>query len=277
MDEVLAQPLTFESSALRFVCISDTHNDDCRRHIPAGDILLHAGDMTNFGTVDEMRAAVDWIASLPHPLKIIVAGNHDMGLDTAHSTYSPESQSAPHPGFLGKPYAFIYPPAPSAQATAAWESASALAGLDQTNEVQIWLMHSPPFGRLDRVPVPGLTGCRVQMDKIAAARPQLCLFGHYHYPWGVERVKWREEGGADSGSEDKNIADVRLLTASPERQAAEGFTIPVKSEFDFSGDGEEERLVRGKETLFVNAGWMTMKKNATDYRNPPFVITLSLE
>ena len=72
------QPLfavhAFDTDTLRLICISDTHNDDCRSHVPDGDILLHAGDMTDFGTLEEFQAAVDWIISLPHPVKVVVAG-----------------------------------------------------------------------------------------------------------------------------------------------------------------------------------------------------------
>jgi 3',5'-cyclic AMP phosphodiesterase CpdA len=59
---------------VRIVCISDTHNDDCTDHLPDGDILIHAGDMTDDGTADELQAAYDWISALPHKVKIIVAG-----------------------------------------------------------------------------------------------------------------------------------------------------------------------------------------------------------
>lgn len=64
----------FDTNILRFVCVSDTHNDDCRDHIPDGDILLHAGDMTNSGSLEELQIAVDWIISLPHAVKVVVAG-----------------------------------------------------------------------------------------------------------------------------------------------------------------------------------------------------------
>ena len=233
------------------------------------------------------------------------------------------------PEFLGKPYAFIYPPAPSAQATAAWASAPSPPShspchspcppthgcrqqgqeLNENNldlqkaqilqPVDIWLMHSPPFGRLDRVPVAGLTGCSVQAEKIAAARPRLCVFGHYHYSWGVERVHWpqqdmnhceheheneREKNSGEHEEEEAEkciaaaaAAEVTLLAASAERQAAEGFTMPMRCEFDFTGSGDEKKLIGGEETVYVNAGWMTMRKTDTEYRNPPFVVTIPLD
>jgi Calcineurin-like phosphoesterase len=64
---------------IRVVCISDTHSNITS--IPNGDVLIHAGDMTNDGTVEEIQAQIDWIDSLPHREKVIIAGNHDSYFD----------------------------------------------------------------------------------------------------------------------------------------------------------------------------------------------------
>jgi hypothetical protein len=64
---------------VRVVCISDTHTNT--PHIPNGDILIHAGDLTNAGTVEEIQRQIDWLDSLPHREKIIIAGNHDSYFD----------------------------------------------------------------------------------------------------------------------------------------------------------------------------------------------------
>lgn len=59
---------------LRIVCISDTHSDDLTGKIPDGDIFLHAGDMTDDGTYNEMEQALNWIGKLPHKLKLVIPG-----------------------------------------------------------------------------------------------------------------------------------------------------------------------------------------------------------
>jgi hypothetical protein len=69
----------FDSPAITVACISDTHNDDCRDHIPDADILVHAGDMTDDGTLDELKDAYEWISALPHKVKVIVAGKFRLG------------------------------------------------------------------------------------------------------------------------------------------------------------------------------------------------------
>ena len=64
--------------AIRIVCISDTHNDDCSADLPDGDILIHAGDMTDDGTMEELEKAYRWISKLPHKFKVIVAGEFSL-------------------------------------------------------------------------------------------------------------------------------------------------------------------------------------------------------
>ncbi|CAO2657053.1 Nn.00g058560.m01.CDS01 [Neocucurbitaria sp. VM-36] len=62
------------------VCLSNSHNSQ-PSDIPAGEILIHAGDITQAGTLKEIQTSLDWLNSLPHSNKIIIAGNHDIHLD----------------------------------------------------------------------------------------------------------------------------------------------------------------------------------------------------
>ncbi|OLN96850.1 putative rhamnogalacturonate lyase C 3 [Colletotrichum chlorophyti] len=63
----------------RFVCISDTHNTTVK--LPSGDVLIHAGDLTNQGSYSELSRAVQWLEKADFEAKIVIAGNHDMTLD----------------------------------------------------------------------------------------------------------------------------------------------------------------------------------------------------
>ena len=74
---------------VRVICISDTHTNT--PSVPNGDVLIHAGDLTNAGTVDEIQKQIDWLDSLPHREKIIIAGNHD-------SYFDPKSRKAEDKG-----------------------------------------------------------------------------------------------------------------------------------------------------------------------------------
>lgn len=83
----------------------------------------------------------------------------------------------------------------------------------------------------------------------------LCVFGHYHCSRGIERVRWRDD--------------------SDEIDQAQRLQCEDRQEFDFS-ENDNGPLEARKETVFVNAGWMTMEKRKVEKRNPPFVITLLL-
>ncbi|OHE92793.1 calcineurin-like phosphoesterase [Colletotrichum orchidophilum] len=63
----------------RFVCVSDTHNTTVK--LPKGDVLIHAGDLTNQGSYSELSRAVQWLEKADFETKIVVAGNHDLTLD----------------------------------------------------------------------------------------------------------------------------------------------------------------------------------------------------
>ncbi|KAI0016031.1 Metallo-dependent phosphatase [Xylariomycetidae sp. FL0641] len=67
----------------RFVCISDTHNSTVA--LPAGDVLVHCGDLTNAGGHGELAKQVAWLERAPgFECKLVVAGNHDVTLDGAY-------------------------------------------------------------------------------------------------------------------------------------------------------------------------------------------------
>ena len=87
----------------RFVCVSDTHNASPANgafKLPKGDVLVHAGDLTNQGSFPELKKTVEWIEQADFEVKLIVAGmfarsesatsiidndpgNHDITLDEA--------------------------------------------------------------------------------------------------------------------------------------------------------------------------------------------------
>ncbi|KAK3591069.1 hypothetical protein CHS0354_005463 [Potamilus streckersoni] len=68
---------------IRFVCLSDTHSriEKGQIKIPDGDVLLHAGDFTNIGLPSEVKTYNEFLGTLPHKLKIVIAGNHDLSFD----------------------------------------------------------------------------------------------------------------------------------------------------------------------------------------------------
>ncbi|KAL8829379.1 MAG: hypothetical protein Q9170_006196 [Blastenia crenularia] len=56
-------------------------NHAYREPLPSADVLLHAGDLTKFGYINEYEATIAMLASADAELKIVIAGNHDVTLD----------------------------------------------------------------------------------------------------------------------------------------------------------------------------------------------------
>ncbi|EMC95045.1 hypothetical protein BAUCODRAFT_110250 [Baudoinia panamericana UAMH 10762] len=79
----------------RLLIISDTHcaalraDDGSEKHprppfeapLPSADVLIHCGDMTMTGEMDEYHQTLDMIREIDAPVKLVIAGNHDLSLD----------------------------------------------------------------------------------------------------------------------------------------------------------------------------------------------------
>ena len=86
---------------IRIVCISDTHDQTVP--LPAGDLLIHAGDLTNDGTAASIQAQLDWLSAQPHRHKIAICGNHDSWFDVA-SRRVEDKESGARPDLKGVIY-----------------------------------------------------------------------------------------------------------------------------------------------------------------------------
>jgi hypothetical protein len=79
---------------VRFLIFSDTHDAELPSNLPACDVLLHCGDLTEDGTPDAISKALTSIGSIEAELKLAIAGNHEISLDKAY--YLAEGGSAEH-------------------------------------------------------------------------------------------------------------------------------------------------------------------------------------
>lgn len=80
------EALTEEPKApghVRFVCISDTHNQHDDIELPKGDVLLHAGDFTWKGTQQEVKDFSTFLQKIKKNYKhiVVIAGNHELAFD----------------------------------------------------------------------------------------------------------------------------------------------------------------------------------------------------
>lgn len=80
---------------VRVVCMSDTHSlqNGMRHDIPHGDIFIHAGDFTRCGGKDEIIEFNQFLESLPHAHKLVIAGNHELSFDATFTHPMQEATS----------------------------------------------------------------------------------------------------------------------------------------------------------------------------------------
>jgi hypothetical protein len=210
----------------RVVCVSDTHNTT--PPLPKGDVLIHAGDLTNQGSLSELQRAIAWIEKAPYEAKIVIAGNHDITLDptfySEHGRYfhnqnlqSPPAcqavlQNSPSIIYLNHTSAHIKltnPDGPHTHFRVFGSPYSPEHGLwafayKPTEAAKLWtaiptntdilVTHTPPAKHCDASAVKGKgAGCEALRQALWRVRPKLHVCGHKHEGRGAEKVRWNTE------------------------------------------------------------------------------------
>jgi len=199
----------------RFVCVSDTHARHDRMIMPEGDVLLHAGDFSSIGLMNDITRFSEWLRDLPYQHKVVIAGNHDIPFDAdgylhgdlfrsfhrhhlkepydpaeikrglaQHCTYL-EDEMATVMGYsiYGSPWqpvfydwAFNLPR--DAHIEAKWKQIP--------TDTDILITHGPPLGRGDRCAGGNRAGCHYLLKEIQERiKPKYHVFGHIHEGYGV--------------------------------------------------------------------------------------------
>lgn len=77
----------------RVLIISDTHCAGLSKHghaqprppfifpLPKADVLIHCGDLTHEGTIEQYNRTLNMLKEIDAPVKLVIAGNHDLTLD----------------------------------------------------------------------------------------------------------------------------------------------------------------------------------------------------
>ncbi len=170
------------------VAMADTHGYHRKLSVPPGDVLIHAGDLTQRGTLKQLTETRDWLLSLPHPHKVIIAGNHDFALqrerETARALFGPpfiylEDELATVAGLRiwGSPwqpwfYDWAFNLQRGPEIDAKWQLIP--------EGVDVLVTHGPPANLGDRCWDGRRVGCEDLLRHLARVKPRLHLFGHIH-------------------------------------------------------------------------------------------------
>lgn len=184
---------SIEQKSLKIIAISDTHNLHDKLVIPECDILIHSGDATGRGHMEEIIPFLNWLSKQPAKYKVFVPGNHDWGFEKQPELYRNEcsergitllmDEMAELDGIKiwGSPVQPFF---------CAW-AFNRHRGEDIKKHwdlipkgIDILVTHGPPYGFLDENMLGQRCGCEDLLYKILEVRPKAHVFGHLHDGYG---------------------------------------------------------------------------------------------
>lgn len=181
---------------MKIVCISDTHSLQHKMTIPDGDLLIHAGDISSRGKIEEIEMFNEWMGSLPHRHKVMIAGNHDFFFEkypkevhkiiTNIEYLNDSGTTIEGLKIWGSPvqpwfYDWAFNRKRGQDIRKHWDLIP--------TETDILITHGPPFGILDQTIRGEKVGCEDLTDIVQnRVKPRLHVFGHIHEAYGQEQI-----------------------------------------------------------------------------------------
>jgi predicted phosphodiesterase len=187
-------------------------------------VLLHAGDFTNSGELEEVESLNKWLEAYPAKHKVIIAGNHDITFDEQYymdrGAERFHRQAVPDPD--GATISFKVKPYDCSKARGLLTASGNIYLEDNLIDVcgyriygspwqpefcdwafmlprghamsEIWenvpesvdilLTHTPPYGFCDRTSSSGRVGCEMLTAAIQKRSVSVNVFGHIHDGYG---------------------------------------------------------------------------------------------
>lgn len=177
---------------MKLVLMSDTHELHDQVQVPDGDVLVHAGDFTMVGEIKAIKSFNDWLGKQPHPIKIVIPGNHDKlfekneqlcrSLITNARVLIDESVFVQGLRFYGMPWTptFGYGWAYNANSQLMGQKVSAIP-----DDTDVLISHGPPKHVLDQTYNGDHAGSPALLHDLSARlHPKVVVFGHIHEGYG---------------------------------------------------------------------------------------------
>jgi Icc-related predicted phosphoesterase len=182
---------------MRFLFLSDTHGLHRQTQYPPADVLIHAGDLTRSGTLSELAEVNAFLGGLPHPRKIVIAGNRDFCLQRqpeesrrrlTNAVYLQDEEiTVDGVRIYGSPW---QPPFLDMAFNLPRGEPLRLKWKRIPSGVDILVTHTPPMGIGDLTRKCAHVGCEELLPAVRRIRPRIHVFGHIHEAYG----DWTEGG-----------------------------------------------------------------------------------
>lgn len=178
---------------MKVVAISDTHGLHHSLKLPKGDMLIHAGDLSQSGFSKQVKNFLKWFSAQDFKYKIFIAGNHDFFFEKKTEErirntipydiiYLNDSNviiegvkihgSPVQPWF----YDWAFNRQRGEEIDKHWQLIP--------EDTDILITHGPPFGKLDKTVKNELVGCKMLTKRINEVKPKKVIFGHIHEAYG---------------------------------------------------------------------------------------------
>lgn len=209
---------------MKIIAISDTHGKHADLKLPEGDVLIHAGDFSKKGTLQEVANFAIWMGKQKFKRKILISGNHELGLDPNFSTngnirpillnlfkennieYLENSRT-----MIGDLVVYGSPIVPKFHNWAWMRSRGAEINKYWhmiPDNVNILITHGPPLGILD-VFEGESCGCNMLLHRVKELKHlKAHIFGHIHSGYGqieVDGIKFNNAASCGMKYEIENL------------------------------------------------------------------------
>jgi len=172
--------------------ISDTHGLHGRLKLNPGTVLIHTGDVTEYGSEDEVADFLFWFSKQPFSHKVFIAGNHDLFLE--------ECTPAKRKKMIPSDIIYLQNSGIEIKGLKVWGSpvtpyflGMAFNARQGTEIRKVWnkipagtdilITHGPPKGVLDNG-----VGDEELLLQVFKIQPAVHCFGHAHGQNGMETV-----------------------------------------------------------------------------------------
>ncbi len=180
---------------MKFTFISDTHSLHDRLVLETGDVLIHCGDLTNKGSLEDVRNFANFMGKQDFKHKLVIAGNHDFCFEDDRADEAEQILKEQEIIYLNDSgieiEGFKIWGSPIQPQFFNWafnrdRGENISVHWDQIpDDTDILVTHGPAFGILDKVMEGEKVGCRDLLDRVKQIKPKIHAFGHIHEDYGI--------------------------------------------------------------------------------------------
>ena len=184
--------------SFKVCCISDTHNNHVKLTIPECDILIHCGDFSGIGTLQETKSFLEWFSKQPSKHKCFISGNHDFLDYNEPSMFKELVKEYPNITYLRDEMVeieglkiFGHPWTPTFYDWAFMLDRGSPKMIKSVeiipSNIDILISHGPVYGILDEVNGEHV-GCGDLLNELERIKPKILVCGHLHSAHGIKEI-----------------------------------------------------------------------------------------